>query len=50
MHELQVIKEELKEIGENQLCVTDPDAKSMKNNGKMKFISMFKLQWTANIN
>jgi transposase len=34
MHELQVIKEELKETGENQLCVTDPDAKSMKNNGK----------------
>ena len=34
MHELQIIKQELKETGENQLCVTDPDAKSMKNNGK----------------
>ncbi|MCD9021863.1 hypothetical protein [Cohnella silvisoli] len=33
MHELQVMKQELKETGENQLCVTDPDAKSMKNNG-----------------
>jgi len=32
MHELQVIKEKLKETGENQLCITDPDAKSMKNN------------------
>ncbi len=34
MHELQIIKQELKETGKNQLCVTDPDAKSMKNNGK----------------
>ncbi|MDQ8737917.1 IS1182 family transposase [Paenibacillus sp. LHD-38] len=34
MHELQVMKQELKETGENQFCVTDPDAKSMKNNGK----------------
>ncbi|WP_342480525.1 IS1182 family transposase [Paenibacillus sp. FSL L8-0340] len=34
LHELQVMKQELKETGENQLCVTDPDAKSMKNNGK----------------
>lgn len=34
MHELQVMKQELKESGENQICVTDPDAKSMKNNGK----------------
>ncbi|QJD81912.1 transposase [Cohnella herbarum] len=34
MHELQVMKQELKETGENQLCVTDQDAKSMKNNGK----------------
>lgn len=34
MHELQVMKHELKETGQNQLCVTDPDAKSMKNNGK----------------
>ncbi|MDY0407165.1 IS1182 family transposase [Virgibacillus sp. 179-BFC.A HS] len=34
MHELQVIKQELKETGEKQLCITDPDAKSMKNNGK----------------
>lgn len=34
MHELQVMKQELKETGESQLCVTDPDAKSMKNNGK----------------
>lgn len=34
MHELQVIKQKLKETGENQLCVTDSDAKSMKNNGK----------------
>ncbi|WP_147422044.1 transposase, partial [Salipaludibacillus neizhouensis] len=34
IHELQVIKQELKETGEKQLCVTDPDAKSMKNNGK----------------
>ncbi|MFD3262244.1 IS1182 family transposase [Paenibacillus lentus] len=34
MHELQVMKQELNETGENQLCVTDPDAKSMKNNGK----------------
>lgn len=34
MHKLQLIKQELKVTGENQLCVTDPDAKSMKNNGK----------------
>ncbi|QWU15609.1 IS1182 family transposase [Paenibacillus sophorae] len=34
MHELQVIKQKLKETGEKQFCVTDPDAKSMKNNGK----------------
>jgi transposase len=34
MHKLQVIKQELKKTGEKQLCVTDPDAKSMKNNGK----------------
>ncbi|QQZ61275.1 transposase [Paenibacillus sonchi] len=34
MHKLQVIQQELKETGEKQLCVTDPDAKSMKNNGK----------------
>jgi len=34
MYELQIMKEELKETGENQLCITDPDAKSMKNNGK----------------
>ncbi|WP_240419483.1 transposase [Paenibacillus periandrae] len=34
MHELQVMKQELKETGENQLCITDPDAKSMKTNGK----------------
>lgn len=34
MYELQLMKQKLKETGENQLCVTDPDAKSMKNNGK----------------
>ncbi|WP_334077415.1 IS1182 family transposase [Paenibacillus sanfengchensis] len=34
MHELQVMKQELKETGEKQLCVSDSDAKSMKNNGK----------------
>ncbi|CAH1199321.1 IS1182 family transposase ISPa90 [Paenibacillus plantiphilus] len=34
MHKLQAMKQELKETGEIQLCVTDPDAKSMKNNGK----------------
>jgi len=34
MHELQVMKLELAETGESQLCITDPDAKSMKNNGK----------------
>lgn len=34
MHELLLIKQEIKEIGEKQLCVTVPDAKSMKNNGK----------------
>ncbi|MBA9087210.1 hypothetical protein FHR92_003692 [Fontibacillus solani] len=34
MHVLQVMKQELKEMSENQFCVTDPDAKSMKNNGK----------------
>jgi transposase len=34
MHELQVIKQKLQETGEKQLCVTDTDAKSMKNNGK----------------
>lgn len=28
------MKQELKETGKSQLCVTDPDAKSMKNNGK----------------
>src|SRR5690606_31206405 len=34
IHQLQLMKLELKETGENQLCVTDSDAKSMKNNGK----------------
>ena len=34
MRELQVIKQELKETGAKQLCVTDTEAKSMKNNGK----------------
>lgn len=34
MNKLQVIQQELKETGGKQLCVTDPDAKSMKNNGK----------------
>lgn len=34
MQELQVIKQELKKTGKKQFCVTDPDAKSMKNNGK----------------
>lgn len=34
IHELQVMKQELEETGESQFCVTDPDAKSMKNNGK----------------
>ncbi|HBS44966.1 MAG TPA: IS1182 family transposase, partial [Paenibacillus sp.] len=34
MYKLQVIQQELKKTGEKQLCITDPDAKSMKNNGK----------------
>jgi transposase len=34
MHKLQVMKQKLKETSEKQLCTTDPDAKSMKNNGK----------------
>lgn len=25
MHKLKIMKQELKEIGENQLCVTDPE-------------------------
>ncbi|WP_082651197.1 IS1182 family transposase [Paenibacillus etheri] len=34
LQQLQVIKQALKEKGETQICVTDSDAKSMKNNGK----------------
>ncbi|MFY3790876.1 IS1182 family transposase [Ureibacillus sp. MALMAid1270] len=33
---LNSIKEELKEQGKKQICITDPDAKSMKNNGKFE--------------
>lgn len=34
--QLNAIKEELKEQGKKQVCLTDPDAKSMKNNGKFE--------------
>jgi transposase len=33
---LNAIKEELKEQGKKQICLTDSDAKSMKNNGKFE--------------
>lgn len=34
MHELEVTKQTLKDKRETQVCLTDADAKSMKNNGK----------------
>ncbi|WP_180230090.1 IS1182 family transposase [Bacillus sp. AFS073361] len=34
--QLNSIKEELKEQGKKQICLTDSDAKSMKNNGKFE--------------
>ena len=36
IQELNGIKETLKETGVTQICVTDPDAKSMKNNGRFE--------------
>jgi transposase len=33
---LNVVKEELKQQGKKQICLTDSDAKSMKNNGKFE--------------
>lgn len=33
---LKAIKKELEETGEKQVCITDPDARSMKNNGKFE--------------
>lgn len=36
IQELSSIKEALEETGITQICVTDPDAKSMKNNGRFE--------------
>lgn len=36
IEQLNALKKELKEQGKSQVCITDPDAKSMKNNGKFE--------------
>ena len=36
IEQLNNLKKELKEQGKTQVCLTDPDAKSMKNNGKFE--------------
>jgi transposase len=36
INQLTIIKNELKEQGKKQICLTDPDSKSMKNNGKFE--------------
>ncbi|MBZ4687578.1 MAG: hypothetical protein PWQ96_1554 [Clostridia bacterium] len=36
IEQLTTLKKDLKEQGKKQVCLTDPDAKSMKNNGKFE--------------
>jgi hypothetical protein len=36
INQLNTIKDELKSQGKKQVCLTDPDSKSMKNNGKFE--------------
>ena len=36
INQLTIIKDELKKQGKKQICLTDPDSKSMKNNGKFE--------------
>ncbi|OEF98823.1 hypothetical protein BHF71_10345 [Vulcanibacillus modesticaldus] len=36
IEQLNTLKKDLKEQGKKQICLTDPDAKSMKNNGKFE--------------
>lgn len=36
IHQLNTIKGQLKKDNKKQICLTDPDAKSMKNNGKFE--------------
>ncbi|WP_081468444.1 transposase [Desulfosporosinus orientis] len=36
IEQLNTLKKDLKEQGKKQVCLTDPDAKSMKNNGKFE--------------
>lgn len=36
IEQLNTIKDELKSQGKKQICLTDPDSKSMKNNGKFE--------------
>ncbi|HEY8804801.1 MAG TPA: hypothetical protein VIM42_06795 [Clostridium sp.] len=36
INQLNIIKNELKSKGKKQICLTDPDSKSMKNNGKFE--------------
>lgn len=36
INKLNTLKNELKSQGKNQICLTDPDSKSMKNNGKFE--------------
>ena len=36
INQLNTIKNELKSQGKKQICLTDPDSKSMKNNGKFE--------------
>lgn len=36
IEQLKVLKKDLKDQGKKQVCLTDPDAKSMKNNGKFE--------------
>jgi len=36
IEQLNILKKELKEEGKAQVCLTDPDSKSMKNNGRFE--------------
>ena len=36
IEQLNILKKALKEEGKSQVCLTDPDSKSMKNNGKFE--------------
>jgi transposase len=36
INQLNILKMEMKKQGKSQICLTDPDAKSMKNNGKFE--------------